>query len=120
MYIYHALINALSVHIIHINLNTIFYTHIEHSPTKTFYIRYYMETHTHTHKHPLYPDIYMFVPRHLYIFITDSQSSKCVYYVCSSRKTVLTALTVKTKSAILDIFSTDKAVYLLQAPRSSA
>ena len=24
----------------HINLNTIFYTHIEHSPTKTIYIRY--------------------------------------------------------------------------------
>ena len=33
MYIYHALTNALSTHI-HINLN-IFYTHIEHSPTKT-------------------------------------------------------------------------------------
>ena len=30
MYIYHVLINAL----IHINLNMIFYTHIEHSPTK--------------------------------------------------------------------------------------
>ena len=30
IYIYHALINALSAHIIHINLNTIFYTHIEH------------------------------------------------------------------------------------------
>ena len=26
MYIYHALINALMAHIIHINLNTIFYT----------------------------------------------------------------------------------------------
>ena len=35
MYIYHALINALSVHMIHINLNIIFYTHVEHSPTKT-------------------------------------------------------------------------------------
>ena len=35
MYIYQALINALSVHIIHINLNMIFYTHVEHSPTKT-------------------------------------------------------------------------------------
>ena len=34
MYIYHALINALSAHIIHINLNMIFYTHVEHSPTK--------------------------------------------------------------------------------------
>ena len=32
MYIYHALINALSAHMIHINLNMIFYTHVEHSP----------------------------------------------------------------------------------------
>ena len=39
----------MSAHTIHINLNTIFYTHVEHSPTKTIYIRYYMETHTHTH-----------------------------------------------------------------------
>ena len=38
MYIYHALINALSADMIHINLNTIFYTHIAHSPTKTIYI----------------------------------------------------------------------------------
>ena len=57
MFIYHALINALSAHMIHINLNMIFYTHVEHSPTKTIYIKYYMEkqthaytcTHTHTH-----------------------------------------------------------------------
>ena len=35
-------------HTIHINLNMIFYTHVEHSPTKTIYIKYY--THTHTHK----------------------------------------------------------------------
>ena len=49
MYIYHALINSLSAHMIHINLNTIFCTHIGHSPTKTVSIRYYMETHTHTH-----------------------------------------------------------------------
>ena len=34
MYIYHALINALSAHMIHISLNMI-YTHAEHSPTKT-------------------------------------------------------------------------------------
>ena len=27
MYIYHSLINALSAHMIHINLNMIFYTH---------------------------------------------------------------------------------------------
>ena len=41
MYIYHALINALSAHMIHINLNVIFYTHVEHSPTETIYIKYY-------------------------------------------------------------------------------
>ena len=35
MYIYLALINALSAHIININLNMIFYTHVEQSPTKT-------------------------------------------------------------------------------------
>ena len=48
MYIYHKLINALSAHMIHINLNLIFYTHVECSPTKTIYIKYYMK-HTHTH-----------------------------------------------------------------------
>ena len=36
MCIYHALINALSAHMIHINLNMIFYTHVEHSSTKKF------------------------------------------------------------------------------------
>ena len=68
--IYHALINALSAHMIHINLNMIFYTHVKHSPTKTIYIKYYLitiitviiiikthykharaRTHTHTHTH---------------------------------------------------------------------
>ena len=58
MYIYHALINVLSTHMIHINLNMIFYTHVEHSPTKTIYIKYYVEKqthalHTHTHTHTL-------------------------------------------------------------------
>ena len=33
LYIYRALINALSAHIIHINLNMILYTHV-HSPNK--------------------------------------------------------------------------------------
>ena len=33
MYIYYTLINALSTHIRHINLNTISCTHVEHSPT---------------------------------------------------------------------------------------
>ena len=46
MYIYYALINALSAHMIHINLNMIFYTHVEHSPTKTIYIKYYTKTKT--------------------------------------------------------------------------
>ena len=41
MCIYHALIHALSAHMIHVNLNMIFYTHVEHSPTKTIYIKYY-------------------------------------------------------------------------------
>ena len=43
MYIYHALINALSAHMIYINLNMIFYTHVEHSPTETIYIKYYLK-----------------------------------------------------------------------------
>ena len=46
MYIYHALINALSAHVVHINLNMVFYTHVEHSPTKTIYIKYYTKTKT--------------------------------------------------------------------------
>ena len=55
MYIYHVLINALSAYMIRINLNMIFYTHVEHSPTKTIYIKYYKKKyikkthHTHTH-----------------------------------------------------------------------
>ena len=54
------------IHII-INLNRILYTQIEHSPTKTVYIKYYKKlskkdlyikkrttnTHTHTHTHTL-------------------------------------------------------------------
>ena len=43
MYIYHALINALSAHMIYINLNMIFYTHVKHIPTKTIYIKYYLK-----------------------------------------------------------------------------
>ena len=67
MYIYHALINALSAHMIYIDLNMIFFTHVEHSPTKTIYIKYYtkkkrmhfkhthtlIHTHTHTHTHAM-------------------------------------------------------------------
>ena len=68
IYSYHALINTLSAHIIHINLNTIFYTHVEDSPTKLIkalyehthtytrthartYARTHARTHTHTHTH---------------------------------------------------------------------
>ena len=57
-YIYHALIKVLSAHMIHINLNTIFYTHVEQSPTKTIYLKIiygntytYARTHTRTHAH---------------------------------------------------------------------
>ena len=57
-YIYLALINALCAHMMHVNLNMIFYTHVEHSPTKTIYVKYYTKilyiyiyTHTHTHTH---------------------------------------------------------------------
>jgi len=46
MYIYHALINALSTHMLHINLSMIFCSHVEHSPTKTIYIKYYTKTTT--------------------------------------------------------------------------
>ena len=51
MYSYHALTNALSAHMIHINLNMIFCTHVEHSPTKTIYIKYYTEKQTNKHTH---------------------------------------------------------------------
>ena len=78
MYIYHSLINDLNAYMMHVNLNMMFYTHVEHSPTKTIYIKYYtktkqnttynnnnnnnnknnnnknknaLDTHTHTHTH---------------------------------------------------------------------
>ena len=35
---------------IHINLNMIFYTHVEHSPTKTIYIKYYKQIITYRKK----------------------------------------------------------------------
>ena len=41
MYIYHVLINALSAHMIHINLNTIFYTDVGHNPANAIYRKYY-------------------------------------------------------------------------------
>ena len=46
------LINALGALMMHINHSLIFCTHVEHSPTKTICIKYYMEnTHTQTHTH---------------------------------------------------------------------
>ena len=49
MYIYHALINTLSAHMIHINLNMIFCTYVEHGPTKRTDMKYYTEKQTNTH-----------------------------------------------------------------------
>ena len=43
MYNNHALIDAQSAHMIHINLNKIFYTHVEHSSANTIYIKYYLK-----------------------------------------------------------------------------
>ena len=43
MYIYHALINALNTHMIHINLNMILYTQVEHSPSKTTHTKHHTE-----------------------------------------------------------------------------
>ena len=51
MYIYHALINALGAHMIHINLNMIFYTHVKHSPTKTTHTKQDTERQPNIHKH---------------------------------------------------------------------
>ena len=48
-------INALSAHIIHINLNMIFYTHVEHNSTivlhKVLYKKQKSTTNTHTHSY---------------------------------------------------------------------
>ena len=50
-YIYHELISALSVHTIHINLNTIFYTRRAQSYQNNLHKVLYGNTHTHTHTH---------------------------------------------------------------------
>lgn len=42
MYVYHAFIDALSAYVIHINLNTKCYTHVEDNLIKTIYIKYYV------------------------------------------------------------------------------
>ena len=40
MYIYHALINAMSAHMIHINLKMKFYTHVEYILKSSFVVLY--------------------------------------------------------------------------------
>ena len=58
MYIYHTLINALSAHMIHINLNMIFYTHVESYQNNLHKVlknknknTHYTHTHTHARTH---------------------------------------------------------------------
>ena len=46
MYTYHALITALSAHMVHINLNTIFYTHVKQSYQNNLHKVLYGKTHT--------------------------------------------------------------------------
>ena len=54
MYLYHVLINALSIHIIHINLNMIFCTLVGHSPIgNNLHKVLYGNTHMHAHMHTL-------------------------------------------------------------------
>ena len=59
MYIYHALINPLSVHMKHIDLNMIFlYTHgahMEHSPIKTTHTKHHTKHHTERQTTPPLP-----------------------------------------------------------------
>ena len=42
MYIYRAIIGPLSARMVRINLNTIFCTHAEHSPTNAVYVKCYI------------------------------------------------------------------------------
>ena len=46
--IYHALTDALSTHIMHINLNTVFYSHVEQNPTNALHIKYCLKQKTTT------------------------------------------------------------------------
>ena len=66
IYIYYALINALSAHMIHINLNVIFYTHAEHSPIKTTHTKQHTERQANNDKNvskwTLYKQAFTFIP----------------------------------------------------------
>ena len=46
MCIHHVPINTLSTHMTHINLNILFYTHAEHSPSKTAHTNHHTERQT--------------------------------------------------------------------------
>ena len=54
MYIYHALINALSAHTIHINLNMILYIYTRRAQSYQNNLHKVLDAHTHTHTHSLY------------------------------------------------------------------
>ena len=87
MYIYHALIKALSTHMIHINLNMIFYTHVEHSPTKkTFFVHKVLygknkHTHTHTHTNTHTPHMHTHTHTHTHT-CTPQWIQMCVTLIC--------------------------------------
>ena len=54
MYIYNALFGAPSAYMIHTDLNTVFFTHVDHSPTDAMYVKYHLKdtlarARTHTH-----------------------------------------------------------------------
>ena len=58
MYIYNALFGAPSAYMIHTDLNTVFFTHVDHSPTDAMYVKYHLKdtlarARTHTHWHLL-------------------------------------------------------------------
>ena len=84
MYIYHALINALSARMIRINLNNIFYTHVEHSPTKTIYIKYYKNKKTHTNTRTR-------TPAHVHT-LTVAETGYLGWKYCEKRKVFSLAL----------------------------
>ena len=49
MYTYHALVNSLNAHMIHINLQMIFCAHVEHSPTKTPHTKHHTDIFSNGH-----------------------------------------------------------------------
>ena len=72
MYLYHAFINTLSAHMIRINRNTIFYTHVEHLPKQSTICIIWKHTHAHTHAHTKHTHT------HTLITHTHTHTHKCV------------------------------------------